>query len=61
MNFTTHSPNTSQYLGDITIKELGEVMRSLGQNPSESELQDIVNDVDTDNNGMIDFSGKPFS
>lgn len=44
-------------LGQITTKELGTVMRSLGQNPSESELQDMINEVDTDNNGTIDFPG----
>jgi calmodulin len=38
--------------GQITTKELGTVMRSLGQNPSESELQDMIN---ADNNGTIDF------
>ena len=35
-------------------------MRSLGQNPSESELQDMINEVDADNNGTIDFPGTPF-
>ncbi len=34
-------------------------MRSLGQNPSESELQDMINEVDADNNGTIDFPGRP--
>ena len=34
-------------------------MRSLGQNPSESELQDMINEVDADNNGTIDFPGMP--
>lgn len=34
--------------GTITTKELGTVMRSLGQNPTESELQDMVNEVDID-------------
>lgn len=34
-------------------------MRSLGQNPSESELQDMINEVDADNNGTIDFPGTP--
>jgi len=33
-------------------------MRSLGQNPSESELQDMINEVDADNNGTIDFPGQ---
>ncbi|ELT88073.1 hypothetical protein CAPTEDRAFT_162839 [Capitella teleta] len=41
--------------GTITTKELGTVMRSLGQNPSEDELQDMVNEVDIDGNGEIDF------
>ena len=45
------------YAGQITTKELGTVMRSLGQNPSESELQDMINEVDADNNGTIDFPG----
>ena len=36
-------------------------MRSLGQNPSESELQDMINEVDTDNNGTIDFPGRIWS
>ena len=49
---------TGWMLGQITTKELGTVMRSLGQNPSESELQDMINEVDADNNGTIDFPGK---
>ncbi|KAG6539173.1 hypothetical protein ZIOFF_004326 [Zingiber officinale] len=39
----------------ITTKELGTVMRSLGQNPTEAELQDMLNEVDADGNGTIDF------
>ncbi|GMY05323.1 calmodulin-7 isoform X2 [Fagus crenata] len=40
----------------ITTKELGTVMRSLGQNPTEAELQDMVNEVDVDGSGTIEFS-----
>ena len=31
-------------------------MKSLGHNPTEDELQDIINKVDTDGNGTIEFS-----
>jgi Ca2+-binding EF-hand superfamily protein len=41
--------------GTITTKELGTVMRSLGQNPTVEELQDMINEVDADGNGTIDF------
>nr|GMD15253.1 calmodulin [Ipomoea batatas] len=42
--------------GCITRKELGTMMRSLGENPSEADLQDMINEVDADGNGTIDFS-----
>ncbi|GAA5816565.1 hypothetical protein MFLAVUS_010095 [Mucor flavus] len=41
--------------GSISASELGVVLRSFGMNPSDAELQDMVNDVDADNNGHIDF------
>jgi len=41
--------------GTITTKELGEMMRSLGQNPTDAELRDMINEVDADRNGTIDF------
>ncbi|KAM9294542.1 calmodulin-alpha-like [Gastrophryne carolinensis] len=41
--------------GTITTKELGPVMRSLGQNPTEAELQDMINKVNADGNGTSDF------
>lgn len=34
--------------GTITSKELGTVLRQLGQNPTEAELQDMINEVDED-------------
>lgn len=39
----------------ITSKELGTIMRSLGQNPTEAELQDMINEGDADGSGTIDF------
>ena len=39
----------------IATKELGTVMKSLGQNPTEAELQDMINEVDSEGKGQIDF------
>jgi len=41
--------------GVITAKELGELMRSLGQNVTETEVQDLLNEVDIDGNGTIEL------
>ncbi len=38
--------------GNIKTKELGMVMRSLGQNPSEAELMDTINEIDEDGKGL---------
>ena len=42
--------------GRITTGELGTVMRSLGQDPTDTELRDMVNEIDIDGNGTIEFS-----
>ena len=34
------------------------VMRSLGQNPTEAELMDMINEVDVDGSGSVDFPGQ---
>jgi len=41
--------------GTMSTKELGVAMRSLGQNPTESEILEMVSEVDTDGNGQVDF------
>ncbi|MEM7132538.1 MAG: EF-hand domain-containing protein [Chloroflexota bacterium] len=41
--------------GSITTKELGTVMRSLGQNLAESELQEMIDEVDVSRNGEVNF------
>ncbi|KAL6641951.1 hypothetical protein ACP70R_020132 [Stipagrostis hirtigluma subsp. patula] len=42
--------------GTITTKELGTVMKSLGQSPTEAELRDMIDEVDADGSGSIDFN-----
>ena len=42
--------------GAINNKELGTVMRNLGQNPSDEELKQMIKEIDLDGNGVIDFN-----
>ena len=39
----------------ITTEDFGTVLRSLGQNPTEEELEDMIKKVDTDGTGTISF------
>ncbi|KAI5082863.1 hypothetical protein GOP47_0002606 [Adiantum capillus-veneris] len=41
--------------GSIATTDLGTVMRSLGQNPTEAELQDMTREVDPQAKGTVDF------
>lgn len=41
--------------GTITARELSNVLRSLNQDPTEQELQEIIAELDYDGNGKIDF------
>jgi calmodulin len=42
--------------GLITIRELGTVMRTIGQNPTDIELQEMIDEVDSDKDNAIDFN-----
>jgi len=42
--------------GLITIRELGTVMRTIGQNPTDIELQEMIDEVDADKDNAIDFN-----
>lgn len=41
--------------GTASVEELAAVMRSLGQSPSESEIRDLIAEVDLDRSGNVDF------
>merc|ERR1712131_138253 len=41
--------------GTVTTKEIGAVLRKMGQDPTEDELRQMIHDVDSDGNGHIDF------
>lgn len=42
--------------GIISSKQLRQLLRTLGHNPSDIELRELVNQVDIDENGKIDFN-----
>ena len=39
----------------ITCQELGVVLRSMGQTPSDQELKEMIKDMDEDGSGTVDF------
>merc|ERR1711887_238537 len=41
--------------GSIPIADMGTVLRSLGQNPTEAELAALCEEVDKDKSGTIEF------
>merc|ERR1712106_684613 len=41
--------------GFICSKELGDILRTLGRNPTEKELYEIMAEVDVDHNGKMDL------
>ncbi|TNV75245.1 hypothetical protein FGO68_gene10885 [Halteria grandinella] len=45
----------SEGRGTITVRELGVVMRQLGVNPTDEELQEMIQEVDESGEGEITF------
>ena len=41
--------------GIITTKELGHVMKTLGENPTPEEVQDMINEADKEGVGTVKF------
>merc|ERR1719362_2597202 len=41
--------------GSVDSSKVSIIMKTIGQNPSEAEIQDMVNQVDKDGTGSIDF------
>ena len=39
----------------INVKELGAVMLSFGENPTEDELKDLMKELDTDGSDVLEF------
>ena len=42
--------------GSIDRQELGEVFKSLGQHYTDQELQEMIDEIDDDGNGAIEFA-----
>ena len=40
----------------LLTSELGSVMKALGENPTEDELQNLINKFDDDGTGLIEFT-----
>ena len=41
--------------GCISVTEMKNVMHTLGQSPSETEIQNMISQADADGNGVVDF------
>ena len=41
--------------GTISSNELETILKSLGQAPTKEDLKDMINEVDIDGNGTVDF------
>jgi len=41
--------------GIVQTRRLGELMKALGENPTKEEVQDMINEVDKDGQGVVKF------
>jgi len=41
--------------GYLTIKEISAIVKEIGQPPTEGEIKDMINEVDVDGNGTVEF------
>ena len=41
--------------GILPIRLLGDLLRSIGENPTQVEVQDMINEVDKDATGIVRF------
>ena len=42
--------------GKIDARELGTLIRSMGENPTETEVQALIKSVDENHNGLLEFN-----
>ncbi len=40
---------------ELSLQELTALLRSMGQNPTDSEVHDMINEVDVDGSGVVEF------
>lgn len=41
--------------GILSVQKLGAVLRALGHNPTEIEIQEMIDEIDSEGTGFIDF------
>ena len=46
----THYNHQSAYFQELTA-----LLRTMGQNPTDSEVNDMINEVDVDGSGVVEF------
>ncbi len=45
----------SARISNFQLQELTALLRSMGQNPTDSEVHDMINEVDVDGSGVVEF------